>query len=86
MSASTIGVRIPIAAAMRRFWVTARIARPRRVTRKASIRSPTTAAVKAMIQSRLRVSVRPPTSMAPLIQVGEVTSTLVGPKSERTAC
>ena len=39
-----------------------------------------------MIQSRLYVTVIPPSSKAPLIQDGLPTSLLVGPKIVRTTC
>jgi hypothetical protein len=39
-----------------------------------------------MIHKRFTVSVSPPISIAPLIQGGELTSLLVGPKMLRTAC
>ncbi len=49
VSASIHGVRMPIAAAMRRFCVTARIDRPSEVKRSAAISAASTSAAKMMM-------------------------------------
>ena len=51
--ASTRAVLMPMVAAMRRFWVTARISRPKRVKRRISAIVPSTTRQKTMITSRL---------------------------------
>ena len=85
--ASTQLVRMPMAAAMRRFWVTARISRPKRVRRMTASRAANTTRQKMMITSRLSVMVKPPpSSTEPLIQEGVETSRLLGPKILRTSC
>jgi hypothetical protein len=53
VSASTREVAIPIEAAMRRFWVTARICKPNAVKRSIASRITNTASVKQRIHSRL---------------------------------
>ena len=52
--ASTQLVRMPIGAAMRRFWVTARISRPNRVRRITASRAANTTRQKMTMTSRLR--------------------------------
>ena len=53
VSASMRAVRMPMAAAMARFCVTARISRPSRVRRSMPSKATKTASVKQMIQSLL---------------------------------
>jgi hypothetical protein len=66
--------------------MTARIERPSPPQRNIAISAPSTSAANTMIHKRFTVSVSPPISIAPLIQGGELTSLLVGPKMLRTAC
>jgi hypothetical protein len=77
---------MPIAAAMARFWVTARISRPSLVKRNSPSSATNTTREKQIIHSRLYVTVMWPTSNAPLIHEGAPTSRLVGPNAVRTAC
>ena len=86
VSASTQGVRMPMALAMARFWVTARICRPKRVKRSTTSSRTNTAAAKTMIHMRLLVIVRLPKLKAPDIHDGLPTSRLFGPKMVRTVC
>jgi len=53
VSASTRLVRIPIEAAMGRFWVTARISSPKRVKRSNASSAINTASAKQIIHKRL---------------------------------
>jgi hypothetical protein len=52
VSASTRAVRMPIDAAIARFWVTARISSPSLVKRSRPSNATNTKSVKTMIQSR----------------------------------
>ena len=80
-------VLTPMQAAMRRFCVTPRTNRPRRV-RAISAHTPTsTRTAKPTIAMRLKGSVRLLiTSTPPDSQVGFSTGTFCAPKIERTAC
>ena len=79
-------VEMPMAEAMRRFWVTARILSPNEVARSTNCNATKTRIASAMIQSRPDVIERPPTSTAPDMKSGAVTCLLLAPKIERTAC
>ena len=63
-------VETPIAAAMRRFWVTARIRSPNGVTRNANCSATNTRIASAMIHSRPVVIERPPISTPPDMNFG----------------
>ena len=84
--ASIHGVRMPIAAAIRRFCVTARMRRPSDVRLSANSSPENTTSAKTMIQSRFQVTCIIPTLKAPDIQSGLPTCRFVGPKIVRTAC
>ena len=79
-------VEMPIAAAIRRFCVTARIRRPNDVARRAICRATKTAIASAMIQRRLVVICRPAQSNAPDMKAGCQTWRLLAPNRLRTAC
>ena len=57
--ASTQLVRMPMAAAMRRFWVTARISSPKRVMRMTASRAANTTRQKMTMTRRLSVMAKP---------------------------
>jgi len=65
VKASIQGVRMPMAAAMRRFWVTARVFRPKEVALRIRLRATKTASANTTIQSRPQVIERPKRSKAP---------------------
>ena len=77
---------MPIDAAMRRFCVTARICRPNGVARSTSCSPTKTSAESTMIQSRLVVIDRPPSSNAPDMNGGLLTWRLLAPNRLRTNC
>ena len=85
-SASIRPVEMPMAAAMRRFCVTARMRRPKGVARSRSCSATKTRIVKMMIHSRPLVISRPPRRNDPAMKDGAPTSWLLAPKVVRTAC
>ena len=87
VSASTRAVRMPMAAAMSRFCVTARMCRPKVVLRSTSARAPSTTKQKTRMTMRFQVMVMPPmNSKPPVIQDGFDTSLFGAPKMVRTSC
>ena len=79
-------VEMPIAAAMRRFCVTARMRRPNDVARSSNCSAAKTTMASTMIHSRPVVICRPPTLIEPDMKAGALTWRLLAPKIVRTAC
>ena len=79
-------VEMPIAAAMRRFCVTARMRRPNDVARSTNCSATKTTIASTMIHSRLVVISRPPSWNAPDMKAGALTWRLLAPNRVRTAC
>ncbi len=77
---------IPIAEAMRRFCVTARIRRPKGVARRTSCSAMKTMTVNKMIHMRPAVISRPPSAKDPDMKGGAATGRLSAPNTVRTSC
>ena len=77
---------MPMADAICRFCVTARMRSPKGVSRSSACNAPKTASEKTMIHMRPCVMDRPPSWSGPDMKPGAPTSLLLAPKTVRTIC